>query len=123
MPSATGTVASFATEAVAEIVVPSVTGTVASSTIEAVTGTVVSSTIEAVAETLVPSVTMPEIDFSPFFTDFNSTFVGDVTYLSTMVSAPTPSLNTSPPISPLLITTDTTTSVEDSINVNMDDVD
>ena len=56
------------------------------------------------AEPLVPAaehvvaaidLTMPDTDFSPFLTDFNSPFVGDVTYLSTMVSAPTPSIASS----------------------------
>ena len=84
------------------------------------------------AEPLVPAaehvvaaidLTMPDTDFSPFLTDFNSPFVGDVTYLSTMVSAPTPSIASSPPISPLLITTYATASTDDSIHINMDDVD
>ena len=122
-PPARETVASSATEGVA----PSVTETIASSATEGVTPfmteTIALSATEAVADIAVPSVTMPEIDFSPFFTDFNSPFVGDVTYLSTMVSAPIPSIANSPPISPLLIRTYATAPTDDSIHINMDDVD
>ena len=64
-----------------------------------------------------------EVDYSPFLTDFNTAFVSDSSYLSTISRDPHPSINNSPDSSPLLITTDDNVNVVNPAQDNTEDID